>query len=78
MYEFLKAYISGAADVIYFKFGVQFLLKCGYFHSEFAWAKDHGVTNRQKNCRSYFMLMISYVAYTVPIFLDCTTQYCVF
>ena len=47
---FLKAYILGMADMIYFKSGMCSLPICQHLHSEFdlVWSRDHRATNMRK------------------------------
>ena len=50
MSNFLKAYISGMADAIYFRSGMCSLSICRHLHSEFGivWLRDHGAMNTRK------------------------------
>jgi len=50
MSNFLKAYISGTADTIYFRPGMCSLPICQHLHSKFGvvWSRDHGAINMHK------------------------------
>ena len=50
MKDFLKAYTSGMAGVIFFRPGMCFLLICRHLHSEFGLvrSRDNGATNVHK------------------------------
>jgi len=50
MNDFLKAYFSGMAGVIYFRSGMCSLPICRCLHSEFGlvWSRDHGAMNTHK------------------------------
>ena len=50
MSDFLKAYNSGTAGVIYFRSGMYSLMIYQHLHSKFSlfWSINHGATNTRK------------------------------
>ena len=59
MGDFLKAYNSGTAGVIYFRSGMCSLMIYRHLHSEFGlfWSIDHGATNTHKVTLCYLSLI---------------------
>ena len=56
MSDFLKAYVSGTVDAIYFRSGMCFLPICQHLHSEFGlvWSRE-----LQTCVKSYFVLHVN-------------------
>jgi len=59
MSDFLQAYISGTAGVIYFSSGMCSLPICWHLHSEcgFVWSRNHRTMNVRK--KSYFVIRVN-------------------
>ena len=69
--DFLKAYISGMAGAIYFRYSMCSLLICRRLHSKFglAWSRDHGSTNMRKIVLCYLCQYTHVVRTRRPVFL---------